>query len=65
MANTKAVEKDLAAVAFGAPWSRNGRGDGWIAWSFVWRVPLVSTRRPLGATAAAPSSVRFAPAKPL
>ncbi|XBI88797.1 hypothetical protein VPH35_026713 [Triticum aestivum] len=43
---------------------RNGRGDGWKAWPFIGIVPLVSKRRPFDVTAA-PSSVRFAPVKPL
>ncbi|KAM3365173.1 hypothetical protein ACQJBY_015120 [Aegilops geniculata] len=67
MAKTKVVEKDRAApapVPFASPSPRNGRGDGWKAWPFVWMVPLVSMSRPLGMTTA-PSSVRFTPAKPL
>ncbi|CAM0906436.1 unnamed protein product [Alopecurus aequalis] len=61
IAKTKVVEKDRVAFGAAAP---NGSGDGWKAWPFVWPVPLVSMRRPFGMTAA-PSSVRFAPAKPL
>ncbi|CAM0906389.1 unnamed protein product [Alopecurus aequalis] len=60
IAKTKVVEKDR--VAFRAV--RNGSGDGWKACPFVSLVPLVSMRRPSGMRAA-PSSVRFAPAKPL
>ncbi|BAT02288.1 Os07g0575733 [Oryza sativa Japonica Group] len=56
MANTNVVEKDLAA--------RSGSGDGWNAWPFIWMDPLVSMRRPLAVTVAAPSRVRLAPEKP-
>ncbi|BAF15312.1 Os04g0531600 [Oryza sativa Japonica Group] len=63
MAKTNAAEKDWTAPPAAPP--RRRIGVGWNACPAIWFVPLLSTRRPLGATAAMPSSVRLAPPKPL
>jgi hypothetical protein len=60
MPNTKEAENDRAAVDA----LRKQNGDGWMAWAFCRSVPLVSSSRPAGVTAAAPPRVRLALAKP-
>ncbi|ONL96054.1 hypothetical protein ZEAMMB73_Zm00001d028453 [Zea mays] len=62
MANTKVAENDRRAALLAGPWKKR-RGAGKNAWPLVC-LSLVRASRPLGVTAAAPSSVRFAPVKP-
>jgi len=61
MANTKVAENDWRAAPLTGLWKWRGAEKN--AWPLVC-LSLVRASRPLGVTAAAPSRVRFAPAKP-